>query len=36
MVPDLLAPDDEMKSLARTFVPTLNEARLEIEKLLIK
>ena len=34
MVPDLLEPTDEIKSLAHIVVPSLNEAKLEIEKLL--
>lgn len=34
MVPDLLEPDDEIRSLAYLIVPSLNEAKIEIEKLL--
>ncbi len=34
MVPDLIGPTDELKSLAHIVVPTLNEAKLEIENLL--
>ena len=35
MVPDLLEPTDEIESLTYAVVPTLNEAKLEIEKLII-
>lgn len=34
MVPDLIEPNDEIKSLAHKVVPSLNEAKLEIENLL--
>jgi HAD superfamily hydrolase (TIGR01509 family) len=34
MVPDLLEPTDEMKSLAHAVVPSLIEAKIEIGKLL--
>jgi HAD superfamily hydrolase (TIGR01509 family) len=34
MVPDLIEPTAEIKSLAHIVVPSLNEARLEIENLL--
>ncbi len=34
MVPDLIEPTDELKSMAHIVVPTLNEAKLEIENLL--
>jgi HAD superfamily hydrolase (TIGR01509 family) len=34
MVPDLLEPTDEIKALAYAVVPSLNEAKIEIEKLL--
>lgn len=34
MVPDLIEPTDEIKSLAHIVVPSLNEAKLEIENLL--
>jgi HAD superfamily hydrolase (TIGR01509 family) len=34
MVPDLLEPNDEIKSLAHIIVPSLNEVKLEIENLL--
>jgi hypothetical protein len=34
MVPDLLEPTDEIKALAYAVVPSLNEAKIEIDKLL--
>jgi HAD superfamily hydrolase (TIGR01509 family) len=34
MVPDLLEPTDEIKALAYAVVPSLNEAKTEIDKLL--
>ena len=34
MVPDLLEPTDEIKSLAHTVVPSLNEAKIEIGEML--
>ncbi|MFC1532215.1 HAD family hydrolase [Thermodesulfobacteriota bacterium] len=34
MVPDLIGPTEEIKSLAHIVVPSLNEAKLEIENLL--
>jgi HAD superfamily hydrolase (TIGR01509 family) len=35
MVPDLIEPDEELRRLAFAIVPSLNEARSEIEKLLL-
>jgi len=34
MVPDLIEPTDEIKSLAHIVLPSLNEAKLEIENLI--
>lgn len=34
MVPDLIEPIDEIRSLAHAVVPSLNEAKIEIDKLL--